>query len=425
MTAFRTAGALLAATLVWIVRAADPAADPLIVSARSGEAAAQLLLAQEFMLGRNGRAKSPVLAYYWYRQAAKNGSPAGQYNLAMCCLRGWGTSVRPAAAFRFFEQAMRGGVDRAALRCAVMLHDGVAAAPDDPEGDLPEVKPDPDRAVAILRRLRLKGDREAEVTLAGFLARQSDRHAAELRQLLEQHASRPDPDPEMLIMYAAFLRAGAGGAGDPQRAAGLLERAAAAGSAEAMAQLAEILHQGFGIPADHARADRLRDAALQKKSPRAMVDRGVEHLAGVRKNHDPARAFALFQQAAQQNYPPALRHLGHCYAAGIGTAPDPEQAFRCYYEAARRDDAPAQFRLGECFRHGRGVDADPVAAFHWYQRAARNGDPDAMRETGTALLTGRGVEPNRELALEWLRKAAAAGDRAAARALGISDAAPF
>ena len=424
MNRSRFGALLLTALLLSVGTAAENAVDPLLSRARSGDLSSQLLVAAEFMFGRNGRPANPSLAVYWYRQAALGGDPVGQYNLALCYLNGWGSEKRPAAAFRYFERAMRGGIVKAAIRYAAMLHDGVEAAPEDPEGEFPEVKPDPDRALAILRQ-HASGEREADMLLVRFLSAQVDKHADELRSRLAAHAARSDADPEMLIVYAAFLRSGAGGPDDPQLAVRVLERAAAAGDAEAMAQLAEIFHTGFGAKVDHDRGDKLLDAALKKNSPRAMVDRGVEYLTGVRRPHDPARAFQWFQKAAKLNYAPGLRHLGRCYAAGIGTSPDPEQAFQCFLAAARKDDARALFLLGECFRHGRGVEKDLQAAFFWYARAAERGDVDGMREAGSALLAGRGVAPDREQAIQWLRRAATLGDRTAAEALGVSGAGPF
>lgn len=421
MTKTRLAAAVtLAATVALTGMAAE---DALVRRARTGDAESQLRLADEFMFGRNGRPVSPPLAVYWFRQAAQGGSPVGQYNLAMCYLQGWGGEKRPAAAFRYFGKAMDGGVDQAALRYAEQLHDGVPAA-SDPEGDFPEVKPDPEGALAVLRRIAPR-DREAQLLLARYLFRHADRHVDELLPLLERHAAGPDPDPEMLILYAACLRSGIGGGGDSQLAVRVLERAAAAGNPEAMAQLAEMLHGGFGVKVDHARGDELLDRALALGSSRAMVARGVEYLTGLRRPHDPVRAFELFRQAAQKEYPPAWRQLGLCYASGIGTPRSEDQAFQCFFHAARAGDAPAQFQVGECFRYGRGTEADFTAAFYWYARGAAGGNSDAMRETGEALLAGRGTAPDREQAMQWLERAARAGDRSAAAALGLSDAEPF
>ena len=424
MSRFRAGALLLTAMLLSVGTAAEKAEDSLLQRARSGDRPSQLMLASEFMFGRNGRPVNPPLAVYWYRQAALGGDPAGQYNLALCYLNGWGSAKRPAAAFRYFERAMQGGIAKAAIRYAAMLHDGVEAAPEDPEGELPEVKADPDRALAILRQ-HAPREKEADMLLVQFLAAQTDKHAEELRFRLAEHAARSDADPEMLIIYAAFLRSGAAGPGDSRLAVQILERAAATGNAEAMAQLAEIFHTGFGAEIDHDRADKLLDAALEKNSPRAMVARGVEYLTGVRRPHDPEQAFQWFQKAARLNYPPGLRHLGRCYVAGIGTRPDPEQAFQCFLAAARKDDAKSLFLLGECFRKGQGVEKDLQAAFFWYSRAAEKGDADGMRETGAALLAGRGVAPDREQAIQWLRRAATLGDRTAAEALGVSGAGPF
>ena len=402
---------------------AEKVADALLASARKGDIASQLRLADEFMFGKNGRQLSPPLAVYWFRQAALQDSPAGQYNLALCYINGWGSAKRRAAGFRYLCKALQNGVVQAASIYASMLYDGVAAA-EDPEGNLPEIKAAPDEAIRLLRQYA-KIDAASEKLLAQYLFRNIERYGAELIPLLDNHSRKNDPDPEMLLLYAACLRSGTGGRTDPLRAAEILERAVKMNYPEAMAQLAEMLYLGFGIKADLERADKLIDTALALGSPRAMVDRGVAHLNGMRFPHDPHRAYELFSLAAAKKYPPALRQLGFCCSAGIGTAKDEKKALKYFSQAAGAGDAPAMFDLAECFRYGRGTEVDLRAAYLWYLRGANNGEINAMREVGMALLNGHGTAQDRVEAEKWLRRAAGAGDDRAAQQLNISGAAPF
>ena len=299
---------LLSVVFIFACFAVQGAEDALLSRARSGEVACQLQLADEFMFGKNGRNTNIPLAVYWFRQAALQNSGAGQYNLAMCYLRGWGGKIRRGAAFYYFRKAMDNGIHSAASWYARMLYEGVTAE-SDPEGEFPEIKPDPDAALEILRKAA-PHDRDGELLLVRYLFLHASEHAAELQKLLEHHAARSDADPEMLIIYAAFLRSGAGGVMDPHLAAQQLERAAQLKHPEAMAQFAELLHGGFGVKTDHQRADKLIDEAIALKSPRAMVWRGNEYLNGFYREHDPYRAMEYFSMAAQQDYPSALRQLG-------------------------------------------------------------------------------------------------------------------
>ena len=413
---------LLFVLLAFTVAAAG-ADDELLRRARSGDVTSQLQAADEFMFGKNGRRANSQLAVYWFRQAALQNSGTGQFNLAMCYQRGWGGKVRRAAAFHYFRKAMDNGVMRAAAQYAIMLYHGVPAE-SDPEGEFPEVKADPQAALEILRRVA-SHDRDGELFLAKYLFQNVENNAPELLKLLQHHAGRQNADPEMLILYAAFLRSGAGGVMDPHLAAQVLERAAKMRHPEAMAQFAELLHGGFGVKTDHARADKLIDEAIKLRSPRALVWRGNEYLNGWFREQDPHRAFELFTQAAEQKYPPALRQLGLCYASGAGVERDEKKALHYFLQAAGMGDGAGQFQVAECFRHGRGCEKDFQAAYYWYARAAENGEVSAMRETGLALLDGRGVTKDPVQGLKWLHRAAVCGDPAAQEALRVNDAASF
>lgn len=413
---------LLISTLLicpYTLRGDDNAADKLLMQARAGDVTSQLRLADELMFGRNNRKAMPQLAVYWYRQAALQNSPEGQYNLAICYLQGWGVDKkRPAAAYRYLEKAMHNGVIKAAIRYAEMSAKGVESA-SDPEGEFPEVKPDESRALAILRKIS-GYDPEAEIMLAQMLFKHVSKNAGELLELLQKHARRNNAHPEMLLIYSALLRSGSAGICDLNAAAQLLERAAAMKNPEAMAQLAELLHAGSGIPTDHERAEKLNEAAFQAGSPRAMVNRGMEYLTGIRRPHDPHKAFALFADAAKKGYPAAWRQMAFCHAAGIGTPQDERKAFNCYLHAAQGGDAPAMFQLGEYCRLGKGISPNLQHAVMWYLRGAEHGEINAMREAGLALWHGRGIKQDQENGEKWLRRAALAGDRTAAETLNIT-----
>ena len=94
-------------------------------------------------------------------------------------------------------------------------------------------------ALAMLRGLVRSGYAPAERELAILILTDPDatrQFAAEARQLLERAAT--DRDAEALLLLAGCYRDGIGGVADPERAAAVLERAAAGGDPEAEAQLA-------------------------------------------------------------------------------------------------------------------------------------------------------------------------------------------
>lgn len=385
-------------------------ADELLLAARRGDAASQLALGGEFFYGRNRNA-NPALALYWFRRAADNGLPAAQYNFGLCLLKGWGCEKNPAAAFRYLQQAAVNGVDKAAIYYAELLFDGVESG--NFAGEMiPEVAPDREKALDILRRSAGNGSTQAMLQLARYLFTDAVKHGDELYQMLKNYVEKSaDPDPEALVIYAACVRSGIGGnIPDPPLGIKILRRAAVKQHPEAMAQLAEMLFNGFGTPADKVQALELYDKAIALGSSRAMTDLGQLKLAGYHTAHDPAGAFDLFSAAAKKNYPPAIRKLGDCHALGIGTSRNPDMAMSLYLRAAEAGDAEAMFKLGTCYRDGECTAADPAKAFYFFQLAARAGHTGGIRETGKALLDGRGIKSDFVQGMELLRRAAGLGD---------------
>lgn len=390
--------------------------NSLLNKARAGDADSQFQLANEFFYGKNRNANLP-LAYYWFRRAAVSGSAAARYNLAVCLQKGWGCKANPAGAFYNFKLAMDKGVKKAVIRYAEMLFVGVDAGTFEEE-QLPEVKADPENAIAILRPVA-QSDSEAMVLLAKLLYRDVEKNGKELRSVLEKYVSAAaDPDPEMLLIYSACLRSGLGGSTpDPEAGAKILQRAVLKNHPEATAQLAEMMLMGWGMKPNKPKALKLYEHAMKLGSPRAKTDVAQMKLAGINMPHDLAGAFKLLTEAAEKKYPPALCKLGDCYAFGIGTEVDMSKALYNYLMAAELGDRLAAYRIGEYYRDGKYVPKNPAVSFHFFKSAAQAGHPGAMREVGKALLGGSGIDPDYTRAAEWLQRAAQAGDREAAEIL--------
>ncbi|SFJ56933.1 hypothetical protein SAMN04488082_104128 [Desulfomicrobium apsheronum] len=77
-------------------------------------------------------------------------------------------------------------------------------------------------------------------------------------------------DPKAKVSLAIALRAGIGGSPDPVRSVALLEGAAAAGDADAMALLADEYETGLWVPQDAEKAGQLRRNAAQAGSQLAQ-----------------------------------------------------------------------------------------------------------------------------------------------------------
>ena len=164
-----------------------------------------------------------------------------------------------------------------------------------------------------------------------------------------------------------------------------LRRAANAGDADAMSNLASCFKVGAGgVDVDFDEAFRWYKRVVEVPGPSAV----------------------------------AYFNLAQCYYFGRGTPKDSIEAVRLYKIAAEMGFADAQFDLGICLQHGDGTPCNPVEAFTWQKRAADAGHAAAQCYVGAALKSGHGVEEDKALGVVYFRRAADQGDATAMNNLG-------
>jgi TPR repeat protein len=165
---------------------------------------------------------------------------------------------------------------------------------------------------------------------------------------------------------------------DPERARGLLERAA---------------------ENDHAGAQELMGRAC---------------IEGEKK--DRACAAKWLERAAAQGRPSAQSLLGWLYASDPAQS-DAGKAVSYYRAAAQAGDHAAENNLGELYELGKGVPQDASLAFGWYTRAAQAGFPPAQLNLARLYAAGSGVARNTALAREWAERAQQQGQEHAGELL--------
>ncbi|MFB9264195.1 tetratricopeptide repeat protein [Bradyrhizobium erythrophlei] len=152
-------------------------------------------------------------------------------------------------------------------------------------------------------------------------------------------------------------------------------KAADKGSTSAMVELGVLYGTGAGVAKDEAQARKLFERAAQ-----AGNARGVSNLAalGGSSASDPARARELLAKAAETNAE-AQYQLGVMLAEGKGGAQDDVAARALFEKAAAQNHAGALERMGAFAQAGRGGPKDTDAAKTYYERAAALGDEDAKK----------------------------------------------
>jgi uncharacterized protein len=154
-------------------------------------------------------------------------------------------------------------------------------------------------------------------------------------------------------------------------------KAADKGSTSAMVELGVLYGTGTGVAQDEAQARKLFERAAE-----AGNARGVTNLAalsgGAGAAQDPARARALLAKAAETNAE-AQYQLGLMLADATGGAKDDAGARALFEKAAAQNHVGALERMGAFSLEGRGGPKDSDAAKAYYQRAAALGDEDAKK----------------------------------------------
>ena len=411
---FRRWSAVLILALSLAAERGVAAEDELRLKARSGDAAAQLALADEYLFGKN-RPVNLVLAAYWYRQAAEQGDPTGEYNLGCCHEYGWGVEKCRHEALRFYSLAAERGLAAAAVRRAHLVFYGIPAE-DLGVRHFAELPPDREAALKELRRVSAAGFAPAKLELALLLCddpKLRSEHAGEIGKLAREAAEAPDAPVAAKLFYARCLRHGIGVIPDPAQALKLYKQAAEQGDPSGMAAYGRMLEFGMGVPPDPARALKLYKQAAESGDPSGMVFLGDRLLA----DGDMEQAYNWYSKAAKLDHAPACAKAGDCLAFGWGVPADAKAAAELYEQGAKLGDANAQYRFGKCLAEGRGTAPDPAGAVFWYKCSGAGGNRDAVRELGAALLYGRGTPADPKEGRRLLEAAAKAGDMEAAAIL--------
>lgn len=167
--------------------------------------------------------------------------------------------------------------------------------------------------------------------------------------------------------------------GQTAEAVGAYRKAADAGSTAAMVALGLLYESGSGLPKDDAQA-----RVLFQRAASAGNALGIAQLAALDKTSgqpiDPAQQRALLTNAAAANSADAQYQLGLMYANGIGGPKDDVMARSWFEKAAAQGNVDALDWMGSFAANGRGGPRDIDAAKAYYEKAAALGNDDAKQQ---------------------------------------------
>ena len=152
-----------------------------------------------------------------------------------------------------------------------------------------------------------------------------------------------------MVELGVLLATGSGVAKDEAQARKLFQRAAEAGNARGVTNLAALSNSG-GTPSDPVQARALLGRAAETNSAEAQFQLGLMCANGDGGPKDDVAARALFEKAAAQDHPGALEWIGAFAEAGRG-GPEDRKAAKAYYEKAAalgNENAKAALKRMEC-----------------------------------------------------------------------------
>eukprot|EP00049_Salpingoeca_infusionum_P021024 m.365947 g.365947 ORF g.365947 m.365947 type:complete len:1069 (-) comp33986_c0_seq1:174-3380(-) len=355
-----------------------------------------------------GTHPSVSLAASCYRKSAVQGLPEAQYKMGMLHMQGVGVEQSMRHAAMFFEQAVAGGNNPAAMFELAKLYD---------VGEGVKHK-DSAKATQLLEQAAELNHKGA---MRALIQRIKTRHMTPSHRktvtALVCRAAKQD-DPMAQCYLGSCYERGNGVDKDLKRALECYRSAAQCGHAHAQYKLGRCYKCGIGVKANLKQAIRLFQSAAGKESAAANHRLGRCHEKGEGVPRNPKVAVAYYKAAMEQRHPKAIYRLALCYQHGSGVAQNLSTAASLFKQAAFRRHAKAQVKYALCCLNGEGVEADPSQAREWAVFAARQRDAHGQFLLARFFRDGIGGEKNETLALHNYSAAADQGHLKAQLMLG-------
>lgn len=426
----------------------------LVRKANAGEPAAQHELGVRYLQGKGFEADTAKAAF-WFEKAAEQGFDLANYNLGILAMNGWGMPWNPFVSYRYFMEATKKDMPEAEFVVALILTEDLV------------VPQDWSTAYGFMKKAAAKGFEPAKKALVEFKRRGvsdstltansfSDSTAQPIfldfnvdtatqideRTLLNELAREAGPE---LKKSLGVTEGHETGVIRDTTAVALIERAADAGSPEALALLGRLYEKGIGFRRDQILASAYYLRAMRLESGRArkllwdlVQEPGyIEHLEKLSKEHNPRaqfvwaglvaarfdqrlsgeQAFALLRSASNQNLADAIIEMGLCYQSGRWTTRDRSKSRELWRLASGLGSREAAIRLAALNLFGNDTSTNLGRIVNLLESEAGEGSILAQVALAYCFETGKGVAESKGEAAKMYRNAAQRGSNSAYDAL--------
>ncbi len=314
----------------------------------------------------DGIAQDQAAAVQMFAQAARGGSPEGQYNLAFCYLGGYGIAKDAANALKWYDQAAQMGYLPAMCRLGEIYEKGHDA-----------INANPKLALHWYERAALEGHSESQFKTAQYYASgqgctKNYEQAAKYYLLAAQNNHAQAQYNYGVCCYMALGREK-----DLKESFNWYQKAADNGLAIAQNELGNCYFYASGTAKNDSEAVKWYQKAANADYPPAQCNLAIRYYLGQGVKENNTEAFKWFQKSASHGYAEAENYLGLCYDNGYGTKKDQKSAFSYYSLAAEKKFPDALNNLALCYYYGTGIKKDKNKAKEFFLEAATLGSKDA------------------------------------------------
>ena len=184
------------------------------------------------------------------------------------------------------------------------------------------------------------------------------------------------------------------------------------GHSLSMYRLGLCYDMGIGVEQNFAKAFMHYSRAAAAGCAEAMHEVAMMSKSGRGTKKDPVAAYKMFSLAAEKGFPDSEYELGNCYFEGVGTVKNREFALERYENAfnSGRRNADAAYKIGICKLKGLGTEKNEEEAFEWFCRGAELGSSLAAYMKGECFFYGVGIQEERAVAVISYKKAISFSD---------------
>ncbi len=190
------------------------------------------------------------------------------------------------------------------------------------------------------------------------------------------------------------------------------EKAAQAGDVASVLALSLMYEEGKVVPRDRKKANILLNKTLNNVAPddaRAMLTIGQTYVDGKVVAADMDEAAKWFRRATEAGSIEGLVALGRLVMWNAVKEYEASQAVEMFRKAASAGSESAMVDLGFLYSMGMLVPLDETMAAEYFRMAADGGSLQGMQQLGLAYMGGLGVEKNEALGMQYLLQSAGSG----------------